>query len=315
VRYLPPAQRDIRNGRAAIARVAAGQHGLITTAQLFAAGLTRSTISRRVQHGELHRVYVGVYAVGHDALSREGVWMAGVLAGGPGALLSHLCAAKHCEVSRFPAPVVDVTVPRQRRSQPGIRFHRAGALHPRDISSHRGIPVTSMHRLLVDLGAVLTPHQEANVIHEAAYRGRFVESATRDAMARAFGHHGLGVLDRAIALHHAGSAGTRSGAEDAFLRIVCDFAEPLVNMEFEGFERDFHWPRCKLVVEVDGPAHGRPRDRLDDARRDRTLREAGYTVLRFTDEDVYQRPRDVLARLAISDIPCRRRAGRAPAPR
>ena len=70
-----------------------------------------------------------------------------------------------------------------------------------------------------------------------------------------------------------------------------------MNVGFEGFERDFHWPESKLVVEIDGPAHGRPRDRLDDARRDRTLRELGYTVLRFTDADVHQRPRQILAAL------------------
>ena len=47
----------------------------------------------------------------------------------------------------------------------------------------------------------------------------------------------------------------------------------------------------------DRRTHGRPRDRLDDARRDRTLRELDYTVLRFTDADVYQRPRSILAAL------------------
>ena len=297
VRYLAPAQRNSGNARAVIAGIAAGQHGLITTAQLLAAGVSQSAISRRARRGELHRVHMGVYAVGHDALSREGRWLAGVLAGGPGAALCHLCAGKLWEVSRFPAPVVDVVVLRQHRSRPGLRFHRARSLHPRDVSSHRRIPVTSVHRLLVDLSAVLTPHQVANVIYEAAYRGRFVESATRDAMARVSGRHGLDVLERAIALHRLGSAGTRSGAEDAFLRLVSGFTEPLVNVGFEGFERDFHWPQCRLVVEIDGPAHGRPRDRLDDARRDRTLRELGYTVLRFTDADVYQRPREILAAL------------------
>ena len=132
-------------------------------------------------------------------------------------------------------------------------------------------------------------------MHESAIRGRFVEPAIRDVMARVFGRPRLWVVKRALALHASGSSGTRRGAEDAFLRLVGDIAEPLANVGFEGFERDFHWPERRLVVEVDGPAHGRPRDRLDDARRDRSLRELGYTVLRFTDADVYQRSREVLA--------------------
>ena len=70
--------------------------------------------------------------------------------------------------------------------------------------------MTTVHRTLVDLADDLTPHQLANVIHEAAYRGRFVEAAVRDSMARVFGRRKLHVLERAIELHHAGSAGTKS---------------------------------------------------------------------------------------------------------
>ena len=99
-----------------------------------------------------------------------------------------------------------------------------------------------------------------------------------------------------MALYAAGSAGTRSGAEDALLRLVAD--EPLVNVELLGFEVDFHWPQRRLAVEIDGPAHGRPPSVAEDARRDRTLRAAGYTILRFTDDDVHQRPRRVSERVA-----------------
>ena len=92
-------------------------------------------------------------------------------------------------------------------------------LDPRDVTTHNGIPVTTVHRTLVDLADDLTPHQLANVIHEAAYRGRFVEAAVRDAMGRVFGRRKLHVLERAIELHHAGSAGTKSAGEDAFLTL------------------------------------------------------------------------------------------------
>jgi very-short-patch-repair endonuclease len=51
-------------------------------------------------------------------------------------------------------------------------------------------------------------------------------------------------------------------------------------------------------VEIDGPHHGRLRDRTADARQDRALTVAGYETLRFTDEDVYRRPDRIQAALA-----------------
>ncbi len=178
--------------------------------------------------------------------------------------------------------------------------HRYRTLDPRDVTTHKGIPVTTIHRMLVDLTDTLTPHQLTNVIYESAFRGRWVELATRDAMGRANGRHNLHKLDRAIDLYNSGSAGTRSGAEDAFLAL--DFPEPLVNTDFEGFEVDFRWPDLKLAVEIDGPQHGRPHAKLHDAREDRTLRAAGYTLLRFTDKDVYERPRRVLEALKARQV-------------
>ena len=241
----------------------------------------------------LYRRYRGVYVVGQPSLSREGEWMAAALAA-TGAL-DHLAAADLHGISRFTAPLISVVTTRRPRLD-GVRVHTVRRLDARDLTTHKGIPVTTVHRTLVDLSDVRTKHQLANVIHEAAFRGRFVEPAVRDAMARANGRHNLGVLEQAIALHHAGSAGTKSGAEDAFLRLVAD--EPLVNLDLLGSEVDFHWPDRLLVVEVDGGHHTRRPTARDDERRDRVLAAAGWTVLRFTDRDVYERAGTVRAALA-----------------
>jgi len=47
--------------------------------------------------------------------------------------------------------------------------------------------------------------------------------------------------------------------------------------------------------------------RREDAHRDRTLKVAGYTVLRFTDEDVDHRPHHVLATLTATINRCQDR--------
>jgi len=47
-------------------------------------------------------------------------------------------------------------------------------------------------------------------------------------------------------------------------------------------EVDFSWPDARLCVEVDGPAHARPRTRRQDIARDEALRRAGFEVVRVS---------------------------------
>ena len=252
-------------------------------AQLLWAGLNHDTITRWVKTKRLHRLYQGVYAVGHTGLSEKGHMLAAVYACGDGAALSHLPAAWLCKVSRFGLPAhIDVVVPQRRKPRPPARAHECRGLDRRDITTYQRIPITRLARTLVDLSDLLTPYQLAFVIHEAAFRGLFSVAATRDAMARANGRHHLKRLERAIELHLSGSAGTRSNREDAFLRYIEGRVdEPLVGTHLLNEEVDFHWPDRNLVVEIDGGPHGRPPTRRDDARRDAKLTAAGFTVLRF----------------------------------
>jgi predicted transcriptional regulator of viral defense system len=78
---------------AAIARIAARQHGVISSPQLNACGIDASGIRRRRTAGRLHPIHRGVYAVGQPNIGNEGRWVAAVLAIGPRAVLSHRSAA------------------------------------------------------------------------------------------------------------------------------------------------------------------------------------------------------------------------------
>ena len=261
---------------ARIALVAGRQYGVITTAQLRAAGLTDSGVHKRVRLGRLHPLYRGVYAAGHNRLSQEGRWMAAVLAAGQGAVLSHESAAKHWRIWRGRPKGIDVLTPGNRRARAGVRVHRARTLDKRDVTIHRGIPITTPARTLVDLASVLTRHQLANVIHEAAFRELFDNGAVREAIKRAPGRP-TETLHAALQAHAAGSAGTRSYKEDQFLE-AWQGPEPLVNTKIEV---DMYWPDENLVVEVDGPGHNRPRTKNEDAARDDALRKAGITTVRI----------------------------------
>src|SRR3978361_1609010 len=96
-----------------VAAVAARQHGVVTQRQLREAGMGRAAISRRTASGRLHRLHQGVYAIGYPVASREGRWMAAVLASGDGAVLSHMSAAALWELLRPIEGPVDVS-PRGR---------------------------------------------------------------------------------------------------------------------------------------------------------------------------------------------------------
>ncbi len=136
-----------------IAELAARQWGVIAYAQLLTAGLSPTTIAKRGKAGWLFRIHRGVYAVGNPRLSREGHWMAAVLAVS-GAVLSHESAAALHRLSPACPPVIHVTVPGSggRARRRGIVVHRSKTLTAADVTIHRGIPVTTVARTLADLG-------------------------------------------------------------------------------------------------------------------------------------------------------------------
>src|SRR3954454_23577099 len=106
-----------------IAELALRQHGVVALWQLVALGLKKRAVMHRVAAGRLHRVFRGVYAVGHARLTKRGWWMAAVLACGDGALLSHLSAGELLNL-RASGNTIDVTSPtRSRHGLKGIRLH------------------------------------------------------------------------------------------------------------------------------------------------------------------------------------------------
>ena len=127
-----------------------------------------------------------MYSLGSAPLSRDAKCHAAVLACGDGSALSHVSCAQLRGVTRSRERLIHVVSPR-RRKVPGVRVHHCRSLSPRDITTRRGIPVTTFARMLIDLTDVQRADELANVIHEGAFHGMFSELATRDAMALATG--------------------------------------------------------------------------------------------------------------------------------
>ena len=148
---------------AVIADLAGRQHGVVSRAQLMAAGLGRRAIGRRIESARLHPLHRGVYAVGHQVVSLRGRWMAATLAAG--GVLSHRSAGALWGLRPFNGRI-DVTVPWDKTQRPGLLLHRA-VLAPDEITTHEGIPVTTPARTQLDLAGVLQRHQLQQAINEA----------------------------------------------------------------------------------------------------------------------------------------------------
>ncbi|MDE0704636.1 MAG: endonuclease domain-containing protein [Rhodospirillaceae bacterium] len=76
---------------------------------------------------------------------------------------------------------------------------------------------------------------------------------------------------------------------------------------------DFYCAVAGLVVEVDGGQHNDLR-KAHDLRRDRWLRDEGYTVLRFWNTDVLANTDGVLAELMLALAAAGHRSGDDPSP-
>jgi very-short-patch-repair endonuclease len=256
----------------AVARLAARQHGVVTTRQLLLAGVLHSGIHDRQLSGRLHRIHRGVYAVGHTSIGNEGRWLAAVLACGNSAVLSHRSAGALWGIGPVPA-VVEVTVPGSggRAVRKGIRLHRSTTLSPADVTRRAGIPVTTPDRTLAGLHRVLSPDQFARALREAEYLKLPVG--------------GLFETDR-----------TRTDLEGRFLGLCRRhrLPRPEVNVRVDRFVVDFMWPKQHLIVEVDGWSSHRMRSAFEsDRARDARLSILGYTVLRFNWRQIEEKPRRV----------------------
>ena len=117
-------------------------------------GLTRHEIDGRVELGWLIPRHTGVFAVGHVPAARESAWHAAVLALGEWAVLSYTSAAALWRIVRGTG-LKEVTVPTQagHPKRDGIIVHRQ-PLPAAHVTLHRGIPVTTPIRTLLDYAAV-----------------------------------------------------------------------------------------------------------------------------------------------------------------
>jgi len=277
----------------AISELFRTQRGLITRAQALRSGLSPSAIARRVGGGAWQSAGRGLYRSAAVPATWEQEVLGACLLGGEGTVASHSCAAALHELDDFKREGVEVWTPRRLRNR-AIRCHTA-AIPSTDMCVVAGIPATSIERTLLDLAGQLT-EQRLELALDAALRQRKTSLARirwRAKAAPPHGTKGIASLCRLID-DRSHARQTESPLELRLLRIVRRFGLPEPEIQYRVMEGarvvgrfDFAYPLAKLIVEVDGYRwhagnHAWQRDR----QRDNDLNRLGWTILRFTADDL-----------------------------
>lgn len=287
--------------------LALSQHGVVAGRQLRALGFTQKAIEHRVRVGRLHRIHRGVYAVGRRALSREGLWMAAVLACGKSSFLTHRSAGalyRICE-ERPGRIEVGVRVPHPL-GPPRLGVRRRPSLRAEEVGTLRRIPITSPVRTLIDLATELSSKPLERAVNEADKLGVIDARSLRAGLDSRAGVPGTKRLRRL--LDRDTFVLTEDELERRFLPLAREAGLPLpeTGRIVNGYEVDFFWPQLRLVVETDGLRYHRtPATQARDAQRDAVHTAAGHARLRFTHWQVRHEPdwvkgilRETTARLA-----------------
>lgn len=274
-----------------VARIAGAQHGVIAIEQLHACGLSKDAVARAVRAGHLHRLYRGVYAVGHLGSGVRSLWKAATIAGGDGALLSHRASAEAQSMLK-PAGrrIIDVTVTsRNGRRRRGLRIHRVGALRPDEICRVAGIPCTSPPRTIIDLAGSEPRPQLERAIRAGESSGIVKAPEVGRILARHPLAPGHALIVELLRLRDPVAGKTDSDLELIFFDLCSRFGFPLpkVNVQIGAngarHKVDFVWPELRLAIETDGRQwhEGTFATSLDETR-DRDLTIAGWRVQRLT---------------------------------
>jgi hypothetical protein len=253
------------------------------------------------------RLFPDVYVHGDVKLDHR-VWCDAVALTLPnGYALGGLTAAYLWGVNLLPrdAPV-GVVVPRTKRLRPDPRVAvHYTVLGKGDLTRFGGLPVTTPERTAFDLGR-RGPRASALVAVDALLHRRVVKLDRLQALAaerRAW--PGALLLNEVLLLAEP----LAESPMETYLRLLLhDAGLPAAVAQYEIRDSagrflgrvDLAWPELRLAIEYEGDHHRERGQFQRDIARLNALRAAGWTVLRFTAEDVLRRPDRTVRQVAAA---------------
>lgn len=203
-----------------------------------------------------------------------------------------------------------MTVPRGgRTARQGIRLHYAN-LPADEITTHDGIPTTTVPRTLLDLGAVLQRDELRSAMRQAEQLRLTDRLWLGDLLERYPRKPGTPTLRAVVEEAQRGMNVVRSDLEELFQAFLIRAGIPLpsTNVLVEGYEVDCTWADAGLVVELDSRTHHAITEAFEaDRVRDRRLEAEGWRVVRITWRALHDTPGAVEADLRKLLTPRRQR--------
>lgn len=248
----------------------------------------------------IHRGVLSI--VPRELMTRNAFFMAAVLAGGRGAVVSHRSAAALWGIRGGPGRLVEITVPRKLGRRAGVRAHHV-TLPDDEITTVEGIPVTSPNRTIFDIAADLQRHELDRAIEQAQVQRLWDRLSLADLLDRYPGRRGTPML-RDVAAAASGGL-TRSDMESKFRRLLAEAGLPgpeingSVEAPLRDYEADCVWRAQRLIVELDSRTfHDTAAAFERDRERDRRLAVEGWQTLRITSRQLTNDPAQVIKDLA-----------------
>jgi very-short-patch-repair endonuclease len=205
---------------------------------------------------------------------------------------------------------VEITVVGRRAPRlDGVVMHETAVLQPFEQTKIGRIPVTIPTRVLLDLAGTLPPAILEGALDDALVRHLTTLSALERLLDRAGGRGRPGsprLSDLVLARREGRERPTESELEDDLKALIRRFNLPEperqhpIDLPGGGTARfDCAYPALRLALEADGDEHHAGLlDRRRDEARDRRGVEAGWTVRRFTTEDIRSHPQRVAGVIA-----------------
>lgn len=173
-------------GWPAVARRASANHGIVTFEDLVAHGVTRHQVVAWAHAGRLVPMGRGSYLVAGAPLTFEARVLGAIRIHGPQTWGSRRTAAALWGVPGFPEDHrIELLRPADGSNERrGAVVHRSNLIPDEHVTIHRGVPVTTPARTIMDLAASIGMARLERAVAEVVRRGLATDAALHIVLAR-----------------------------------------------------------------------------------------------------------------------------------